>query len=78
MCTGLRWRGTGLLPERILERWLVEDGAMIQEDDALAVARIGDVLHDIVSSAEGHVAMMARGRADRPELQHRPGRRRVT
>jgi hypothetical protein len=51
---------------------------MIQEDDALAVARIGDVLPDIVSSAEGHVAMMARGRTDRPELHHRPGRRRVT
>jgi pyruvate/2-oxoglutarate dehydrogenase complex dihydrolipoamide acyltransferase (E2) component len=50
---------TGLLPEGILERWLVEDGAVVREGEALAAARIGDALHDIVSSASGHLAWMA-------------------
>lgn len=50
---------TGMLPEGILERWLVEDGAKVQVGEALAAARIGEALHDIVSSAEGHLMIMA-------------------
>ena len=50
---------TGVLPEGILERWLVEDGALVLEGEAVAAARIGDALHDIVSSASGRVAWMA-------------------
>jgi hypothetical protein len=42
-----------------LERWLVEDGAVVREGEALAAARIGNALHDIVSSASGHLAWMA-------------------
>ena len=50
---------TGMLPEGILERWLVEDGAKVQVGEALAAARIGEALHEIVSSAEGHLTIMA-------------------
>ncbi|WP_244498622.1 hypothetical protein [Methylobacterium sp. GXS13] len=42
-----------------MERWLVEDGAVVREGEALAAARIGNALHDIVSSASGHLAWMA-------------------
>jgi acetyl/propionyl-CoA carboxylase alpha subunit len=50
---------TGMLPEGILERWLVEDGARVREGEAVAAVRIGEALHDIVSSADGQVSIMA-------------------
>ena len=49
----------GMLPEGILERWLVEDGAKVREGEAVAAVRIGEALHDIVSSADGHVSITA-------------------
>ena len=49
---------TGMLPEGILERWLVEDGARVRKGEAVAAVRIGEALHDIVSSADGQVAIM--------------------
>ena len=50
---------TGMLPEGILERWLVEDGANVQVGEAVAAARIGEALHDIVSPAGGRLSIMA-------------------
>ncbi|NEU15074.1 biotin attachment protein [Methylobacterium sp. BTF04] len=50
---------TGMLPEGILERWLVEDGARVRVGEAVAAVRIGEALHDIPSPAEGLVAIMA-------------------
>ncbi|WP_419952144.1 biotin/lipoyl-containing protein [Methylobacterium sp.] len=50
---------TGMLPEGILERWLVEDGAWVRTGEAVAAVRIGEALHDIVSSADGRVSIMA-------------------
>ena len=50
---------TGMLPEGILERWLVEDGARVRVGEAVAAVRIGEALHDITSPAEGLVAIMA-------------------
>ena len=50
---------TGMLPEGILERWLVEDGARVRAGQAVAAVRIGESLHDIVSTAEGQVSIMA-------------------
>jgi pyruvate/2-oxoglutarate dehydrogenase complex dihydrolipoamide acyltransferase (E2) component len=50
---------TGMLPEGILERWLVGDGARVREGEAVAAVRIGESLHDIVSSADGYVSIMA-------------------
>lgn len=50
---------TGMLPEGILERWLVEDGAHVQAGDAVAAVRIGDALHDIISPAGGRLEVLA-------------------
>jgi pyruvate/2-oxoglutarate dehydrogenase complex dihydrolipoamide acyltransferase (E2) component len=50
---------TGMLPEGILERWLVEDGALVRVGEAVAAVRIGEALHDITSPAEGLMAIMA-------------------
>jgi pyruvate/2-oxoglutarate dehydrogenase complex dihydrolipoamide acyltransferase (E2) component len=50
---------TGMLPEGILERWLVEDGALVRVGEAVAAIRIGEALHDITSLAEGLMAIMA-------------------
>lgn len=43
----------------ILERWLVDNGARVRVGEALAAARIGEALHDIVSSADGQVTILA-------------------
>jgi pyruvate/2-oxoglutarate dehydrogenase complex dihydrolipoamide acyltransferase (E2) component len=50
---------TGMLPEGILKRWLVEDGAKVCVGEAVAAVRIGEALHDIVSCADGNVSIMA-------------------
>jgi hypothetical protein len=50
---------TGVLPEGILERWLVEDGVRVQAGEAVAAVRIGEALHDIVSPAGGRLEVMA-------------------
>ena len=39
---------TGMLPEGILERWLVADGSRVRAGEAVAAVRIGEALHDIV------------------------------
>jgi hypothetical protein len=44
---------TGLLPEGILEKWLMPDGAFIEEGQPIAVVRIEDALHDLCSPGEG-------------------------
>ena len=48
-----------MLPKGILERWMVEDGARVQVGEAVAAARIGEALHDIVSPAFGRITIMA-------------------
>jgi hypothetical protein len=50
---------TAMLPEGILERWLVEDGALVRTGDAVAAVRIGEALHDIVSPAGGRLMVLA-------------------
>jgi biotin carboxyl carrier protein len=54
---------TGVLPEGILERWLVEDGTLVRAGQAVAAVRVGTALHDIVSPAGGHVTIVAPARA---------------
>lgn len=53
---------TGMLPEGILERWLVEDGSQVKAGQAVAAVRIGEALHDIVTPASGRLAVMATAR----------------
>ncbi len=50
---------TGMLPEGILERWLVLDGARVEAGEAVAAIRIGEALHDIVSPASGRLEVLA-------------------
>lgn len=50
---------TGMLPEGILERWLVMDGARVEAGEAVAAIRIGEALHDIVSPASGRLEVLA-------------------
>lgn len=50
---------TVILPEGILERWFVEDGARVRSGEAVAAVRIGEALHDIISLADGRLTIMA-------------------
>jgi pyruvate/2-oxoglutarate dehydrogenase complex dihydrolipoamide acyltransferase (E2) component len=42
-----------MMPEGILERWLVSDQASVRAGAPLATVRIEDALHEIVSPAVG-------------------------
>lgn len=50
---------TGMLPEGVLERWFVENGARVRAGEAVAAVRIGEALHDIVSPVGGRLEVMA-------------------
>jgi hypothetical protein len=52
------WRNS-MLPEGILERWLVADGAIARAGHAVAEIRIEGALHDIVAPATGRLAISA-------------------
>jgi len=52
------WRNT-MLPEGILERWLVADGETAQQGHAVAQLRIEGALHDIVAPATGRLDVAA-------------------
>lgn len=52
------WRNN-MLPEGILERWLVADGDTAREGHAVAQIRIESALHDVVSPATGRLAISA-------------------
>jgi hypothetical protein len=52
------WRNS-MLPEGILERWLVVDGNTSHEGRAIAQVRIEGALHDIVAPATGRLAISA-------------------
>jgi pyruvate/2-oxoglutarate dehydrogenase complex dihydrolipoamide acyltransferase (E2) component len=44
---------TSLLPEGMIEKWLVPDGAFVEAGDPLAALRIEDALHELIAPAEG-------------------------
>jgi pyruvate/2-oxoglutarate dehydrogenase complex dihydrolipoamide acyltransferase (E2) component len=52
------WRNN-MLPEGVLERWLVADGETAHEGHAVAQIRIEGALHDIVAPATGRLAIAA-------------------
>lgn len=52
-----------MLPEGIVERWLVADGETVALDQPLACVRIEDALHEICAPAAGKVAVSARANA---------------
>lgn len=52
------WRNN-MLPEGILERWLVADGEIAREGHAVAQIRIEGALHDIVAPTTGRISITA-------------------
>jgi pyruvate/2-oxoglutarate dehydrogenase complex dihydrolipoamide acyltransferase (E2) component len=52
------WRNN-VLPEGILEGWLVADGENAREGHAVAQIRIEGALHDIVAPATGRLTIVA-------------------
>jgi biotin carboxyl carrier protein len=56
------WR-SGMLPEGIVEKWFVADGAVVSAGDAMAQVRIEGALHDIIAPAGGRVTIVAASRS---------------
>jgi len=54
---------TSMLPEGILERWIVTDGYPVEAGDPVAIVRIESALHDIVAPAGGHLRIHSRANA---------------
>ena len=50
---------SSMLPEGLVERWLVADGAIVAAGDPIAEVRIEDALHEINAPASGHVTIAA-------------------
>jgi pyruvate/2-oxoglutarate dehydrogenase complex dihydrolipoamide acyltransferase (E2) component len=50
---------TSMLPEGVVERWLVVDGAIVAAGDPMAELRIEDALHEITAPACGRVTIVA-------------------
>ncbi len=44
---------TSLLPEGMIDKWLVPDGAFVEAGDALAALHIEGALHKLIAPAEG-------------------------
>lgn len=53
------WRNN-ILPEGVLERWLVADGTTARGGHAVAQVRIEGALHDIVAPVTGRLTIVAR------------------
>ena len=52
------WRNS-MLPEGIIERWLVADGETTRKGRAVAQVRIEGALHDILAPAAGRLIIAA-------------------
>jgi pyruvate/2-oxoglutarate dehydrogenase complex dihydrolipoamide acyltransferase (E2) component len=50
---------TSMLPEGVVERWLVGEGAIVAAGDKVAELRIEDALHEIMAPAGGRVTIVA-------------------
>jgi pyruvate/2-oxoglutarate dehydrogenase complex dihydrolipoamide acyltransferase (E2) component len=48
---------TSILPEGLIERWFVSDGAMVKAGDLLAQIRIESALHDLTAPAAGRLSI---------------------
>lgn len=56
------WR-SGMLPEGIVEKWFIADGAIVSAGDAMAQVRIEGALHDIIAPAAGRLKIVATSKA---------------
>jgi pyruvate/2-oxoglutarate dehydrogenase complex dihydrolipoamide acyltransferase (E2) component len=54
---------SSIMPEGIVERWFVADGAVVATGDRIAEVRIEDAPHEIVAPAEGRLSIVAAANA---------------
>lgn len=54
---------SSMLPEGIVERWFVADGAKVATGDLMAEIRIEDALHEITAPASGRLTIVAAANA---------------
>jgi len=54
---------TSILPEGILERWIVAEGKPVDAGDPVAVVRIECALHDIMAPASGQLQINCQANA---------------
>jgi pyruvate/2-oxoglutarate dehydrogenase complex dihydrolipoamide acyltransferase (E2) component len=47
------------LPEGMVERWFIADGAIVASGDLIAALRIENALHDIVALESGRLTIVA-------------------
>jgi pyruvate/2-oxoglutarate dehydrogenase complex dihydrolipoamide acyltransferase (E2) component len=50
---------SSMLPEGIVERWFIVDGAIVAAGDLMAEVRIEDTLHEITAPASGRLPIIA-------------------
>jgi pyruvate/2-oxoglutarate dehydrogenase complex dihydrolipoamide acyltransferase (E2) component len=48
-----------MLPEGIVERWFIVDGAIVAAGDLMAEVRIEDTLYEITAPASGRLTIIA-------------------
>jgi biotin carboxyl carrier protein len=50
---------TSIMPEGILERWLVPNGTIVAQGQPVAMIRVGDNLHEIAAPSGGQLTAIA-------------------
>jgi pyruvate/2-oxoglutarate dehydrogenase complex dihydrolipoamide acyltransferase (E2) component len=50
---------SSMLPEGIVERWFIADGATVAKGDLMAEIRIEDALHEIMTPASGRLTIVS-------------------
>ncbi len=50
------WR-TSLMPEGLVVRWRVADGARVRQGEPLAELRVEDALHEVIAPASGRLTI---------------------
>lgn len=51
---------TSLMPEGIIEKWLVPNGAFVEIGDPVVTLRVEDALHELVAPTDGWIAINAK------------------
>lgn len=51
--------GSSMLPEGIVERWFIANGATIKTGERIAEIRIEEALHEIIAPADGRATIVA-------------------
>ncbi len=50
---------TSMMPQGLVDRWLVRDGAAVAAGDPIAVVRVEGALHELMSPGAGRLAIAA-------------------